>query len=63
MGGQSLLYEIMYSHIKVICLLQYVCRFLKGFCHDGVQHGIGRSDGIRGTHHAELEFITGKGKG
>ena len=63
MGSQGLLDEIMYSHIKVLCLFQHVCCFLKGLCHNGVQHSIGGGDGIRGPHHAELKFIARKGKG
>ena len=62
MLGQILLNQVMYSHLKVVCLLQYVTGLRERLCHDGVQHDVRSRDGVLGAYHTELKLVAGKRK-
>ena len=55
--------QFMQRVIKVLGLFQHIRKFAQFLRHDGVQNGIRIGNGLRGTQHTELEFITGEGKG
>ena len=63
MLSQILLNQVVYSHLKVVCLLQHVAGLCKRLCHDGVQYDVRSRDGILGAYHTELKLVAGEGKG
>ena len=63
MFGEILLDQVVNILLKILSLLQLIAGLTEGLRHDGVQHNVGRGDGISGSHHTELEFVSGKGKG
>ena len=54
--------QIMDCHIEIFRTFQTVCSFAERLCHNGIQGGVGASDGILASHHTEFEFISCKGK-
>ena len=63
MLGKQLFDQVMDRCGEVIGGLQDIRRFLKGLCHNGIQHHIGGGNGVGGAHHTEFKFIVGKCKG
>ena len=53
----------MYCHIEVFRSLKPIGRFTESFCNNGIQSGVGASDGILTANHTELKFIACESKG
>ena len=52
--------QIMYRQIKVICFLKYIACIRERLCNDRIEHNVRRSNGITGSDHTELEFVSCK---
>ena len=63
MEGRIFLDKIMNGQIEVLCLFQNIAGIGESLCHDGIQDHVALCHGIPGTHHTELEFVSGEGKG
>ena len=54
--------QFMEGGIKVLSLLQNVRKLAQLLGHDGVQGDVGAGNGLGGTQHTELKFVTGEGQ-
>ena len=50
------------SVLEVFSAFQYIACIAECFCNDGVQYDVRSCNGVTGTNHTELEFVSGEGE-
>ena len=58
MLDRILLDQIMYSDIKIFCCFKTIACITEYFCCNGIQNYVALRNGITGTDHTELEFVS-----